>query len=274
MTAGTKKSHFIVLGTSYRRDSSDLPRIRWRSSHYKRFAIYSSCASDGLAAATAKTKNRCGRAGEWKRATEIFDEARYVRRIRPSLQIYGALISSLAGGEKWAEVLTYIDRMAADGVVPDAAATNTGVLAAAELGDGRLALTLLEGKQWRLRDDAGGDGQKTCEGVADGDTLDEAGGRGRERGEEGAAVASAGAAAAAAATVTPFDNQPGDVGRPGVGAGEGRFARGDGGWEAATPGLLNSVLHALDGTGEDTAVLEAVKRGRDEGVLLNASIYR
>lgn len=244
-----------------------------RSFHDKRFAIYLSCASDGLDAATANTKNRCGRAGEWKRATEIFDEARYVRRIRPSLQIYGALISSLAGGERWAEVLTYIDRMAADGVVPDAAATNTGVLAAAELGDGRLALTLLEGKQRRLRDDAGGDGQKTNEGVADGDSLDEAGGRGGEREGEGAAAATAGAAAAAAA-VTPVDNQPGDVGRPGVGAGEARFARGDGGWEAATPGLLNSVLHALDGTGEDAAVLEAVKRGRDEGVLLNASIYR
>lgn len=188
------------------------------------------------------------------------------------MQIYGALISSLAVGERWAEVLTYVDRMAADGVVPDAAATNTGVLAAAELGDGRLALTLLEGKQWRLRYDDGGDGQKTNKRVADGDSMDEAGGRERE--ETGAAVAAAAAGAAAAAVITPFDNQPGDVGRPGIEAGGGRFARSGGGWEAATPGLLNSVLHALDGTGEDAAVLEAVQRGRDEGVLLNASIYR
>ncbi|CAM9832210.1 unnamed protein product, partial [Laminaria digitata] len=225
----------------------------------------------------------CGRAGEWKRATEVFDEARYVHRIRPSLQIYGALLSSLAGGEKWAEVLTYVDRMAADGVVPDAAATNTGVLAAAELGDGRLALTLLEGKHRRLQDDAGGDGQETNQRAADGDSMGEVGAGGKgQGGEAAAAAAGAGAAAGAAAgeagasatAATPLDDRAGDVGRPGVGDGEGRFARGSGGWEAATPGLLNSVLHALDGTGEDAAVLEAVKRGRDEGVLLNASIYR
>lgn len=171
------------------------------------------------------------------------------------------------------EVLTYVDRMDADGVVPDAAATNTGVLAAAELGDGRLALTLLEGKQWRLRHDDGGDGQKTNERAADGSSMDEAGG-GERGGERGAAVTAAASGAAAVAAITPFDNRPGDVGKPGIKAGEGRFVRGGGGWEAATPGLLNSVLHALDGTGEDAAVLEAVQRGRDEGVLLNASIYR
>ncbi|CAN0381566.1 unnamed protein product, partial [Hapterophycus canaliculatus] len=76
-----------------------------------------------------------GRAKEWKRATEIFDEARYVQRLRPSLQIYGALLGSLAHGERWTDVLTYLDRMVADGVVPDAAATNTAVFAAAKLGD-------------------------------------------------------------------------------------------------------------------------------------------
>ena len=170
-------------------------------------------------------------------------------------------------------MLTYLDRMVADGVVPDAAATNAGVLAAAELGDGRLALTLLEGKQRRLRD-AGGNGKETNKRAADESYMDETGG-GRRGGGEGAVVTAAAAGAvAAAAAVTPSDNQPGDVGRPGVGAGAGRFAKGGGGWKAATPGLLNSVLHALDGTGEDAAVLEAVKRGRDEGVLLNASIYR
>ena len=192
--------------------------------------------------------------------------------------------------------MTYLDRMAADGVVPDVAATNTGVLAAAELGDGLLALTLLEGQQRRSRDDAGGDGENMNKRAAYGEKLGEAvrGGRGEGVGVAGvsatgagtgalalAAAAGAGAAAGAdsgAATATaastPLETQAGDIGRPWVAAGERRIVKAGGCWEAATPGLLNSVLHALGGNGEDAAVLKAVKRARDEGVLLNASIYR
>lgn len=205
--------------------------------------------------------SRCGRAGEWKRATEIFDEARYVHQIRPTLQIYGALLSSLAGGQRWADVLTYLDRMIADGVAPDAAATNTGVLAAASLGDGRKALSLLEGDQQVSDDD-----ERGAERAAPSEQP-------KNDGERlvGTAVDATGGA-----MLTSFETEERDgveEQRAKVGA-SGRPVRRVGGWEAATLGLLNTVLHSLDSQGEDAAVLEAVDRAREKGLLLNGSTYR
>ena len=269
-----------------------------------------------------------------------------MRRLRPSLQIYGALLGALADGERWAEVLTYLDRMVADGLVPDAVATNTAVLAAAELGDGRRALSLLEGKgsgrsgggsegsagsgsedelQQRQRElgvvtDGGcGDAlprnQRPGRGEAvlrvDRNAEEEAVLRGagsvpverrepNEQGEVGGGrparavverQAMSGRAAAAvkasATEETPLD-VAGETEERGVrqtyGAGSGTTGGEEnsgladgvvtGGWGTATPGLLSSVLHALDEAGEDAAVLEAVKRGREKGVLLTPSIYR
>lgn len=297
-------------------------------------------------------KNRCGSAKEWKRATEIFDEARYVHRLRPSLQIYGALLGALAEAGRWADVLAYLDRMVADGLVPDAAATNTAVLAAAELGDGRRALSLLEGEgsgrgggagelQRRQRQleavrEGEGGGDNGCSGddgilprdrrsrmreavphvdrngkeeqedealLQRGKSATEGLRNPKEQGEGGApparsiwggeAVPRGGGVAAAvrapktAGTAPEVAEEPKEGGvRPAedgdeagtTGSGEveeelDRAVRGAG-WETATPGLLNSVLHALDEAGEDGAVLEAVKRGREKGVLLNLSIYR
>eukprot|EP00752_Nemacystus_decipiens_P006448 g5808.t1 len=287
----------------------------------------------------------CGNAKEWKRATEIFDEARYVHRLRPSLQIYGALLGALADGKRWAEVLTYLDRMVADGLVPDATAINTAVLAAAELGDGRRALSLLEG-------DVGGKGgggdelkhqqrrlKRVIEGGGDGSSVDtlprnQRSGRGEaasrvdrngekeeeeealldgavrlraerprpnEGGEGGALPVGAvleeqffslGGGVAAATKASRTADTPSRVAEApdgrGVGStggaeaggtgggGDGGLAGGvvRGGWETATPSLLNSVLHALDEAGEDAAVLRSVKRGREMGVLLTPSIYR
>lgn len=291
---------------------------------------------------------RCGSAKEWKRATEIFDEARYVRRIRPSLQIYGALLGALADAERWADVLAYLDRMLADGVVPDATATNTAVLAAAELGDGRRALSLLQG-EFCGRGGGGKDGgdggelqrrQRQREVVRDGDvdgcsddmvprnrrpgqreSVPRVGGDGEEASSleredsssvaverrkpkeqgggallvgavpAGRAVSPGGGVAAAVKVSTTAETPPGAAEEPqqggarsADGAGAGRAGSGEdgdlsggvarGGWETATPGLLNSVLHALDEAGEHAAVLEAVRRGREEGVLLNLNIYR
>lgn len=308
--------------------------------------------------------NRCGRAKEWKRATEMFDEARYVHRIRPSLQIYGALLSCLADGKQWADVLMYSDRMVTDGIVPDAVATNMAVLAAAELGDGRRALSLLEGEaaygrlgrrkrqrqQGVARDidvvkgegysndllqqgrqkhrqrivvgqkDEGG-GSHCTVGIGQAVEAQEdmlllgkrrsrrssakvvGGGGTREQSEggsggvavravvEGHVVSSDGGGTAAAevqgstaagrpSTLAGEEVFAGaaDGVEAGESNGEGENALADramgGGWETATPGLLNSVLHALYEAGEDAVVLEAVKRGREEGVLLNPSIYR
>lgn len=276
--------------------------------------------------------NRCGRAKEWKRATEIFDEARYVRRIPPSLQIYGALLGSLAEGERWADVLTYLDRMVADGVAPDAVATNTAVLAAAELGDGRRALSLLEGeggsrggggelrqrRRQRLRQGQGRGEREEEEEATRGSCGDGGGGGGgdmprnrrsrrglglvRGEGEGQAGVdteenealleedprsteerqqqdMAGGAGVGVGVVVEGHAPSPVEAGGE-AGGGGGAAADGDGdsgaagGWETATPGLLNSVLHALDEAGEDAAILETVKRGRDRGVLLNMSIYR
>ncbi|CAM9677245.1 unnamed protein product [Scytosiphon promiscuus] len=332
----------------------------------------------------------CGRAKEWKRATEIFDEARYVQRIRPSLHIYGALFGSLAQGERWEDVLTYLDRMVADGVVPDAAATNTAVFAAAKLGDGFRALSLLggeagreslrrrrrrrqEGKdplQQQLEEDEGrrrrdverdvgegdedeagsdtlgqnqgreeevlvreeevlvreeevlareGNGRVEGSGVCDGGVAaieerveallnkrmrvrsgaagtKERGGRGAEGvrtvSERQLSRPNGGAAVQASAVVkTPSvlrqdrEGEMAEKARRVAGEEEeGRrriegndcSADGDagGGWETATPGLLNAVLHALDEAGDDAGVLEAVKLGRQKGVLLNPNTYR
>ncbi|CAN0144831.1 unnamed protein product [Ectocarpus fasciculatus] len=263
----------------------------------------------------------CGRAKEWKRATELFDEARYVHRIRPSLQIYGALLGALAEGERWADVLVYLDRMAADGVVRDATATNTAVLAAAELGDGRRALSLLEGgeetQQRRRRrqrevargavgEEGGGSGNRLLfDGLqrrrpAEVDGRSVVLGQGKLEGETEALFERRQRAATedgekrhgeeSEARRVPMRTRTSSEAageRQGV-VGEGtedgtRRTRRDsdsaddgvgGGWEGVTPGLLNSVLRALDEQDEDTAVLEAVKRGREKGVLLNPSIYR
>lgn len=284
-----------------------------------------------------------------------------MHRIRPSLQIYGALLGCLADGKQWADVLAYLDRMVTDGIVPDAEATNTAVLAAAELGDGRRALSLLEGeaaneglRQRRKRQRQHGVVRDAVEGEGCSDDLllqqghrvaavprDEEGGgycttgigkaevnveaqevlvlerRGggsnapvvggretREQGEGGTGgiavragpgghvVSSGRDGAAAAAAVkgstvarrlsrlageavvvgATNDVEPGGRSR----GKDNASAHGvvGGGWETATPGLLNSVLHALSEAGEDAAVLEAVKRGREKGVLLDPSIYR
>ncbi|CAM9360667.1 unnamed protein product, partial [Ectocarpus sp. 4 AP-2014] len=226
----------------------------------------------------------CGRAKEWKRATEIFDEARYVHRIRPSLQIYGALLGALAEGERWADILVYLDRMVADGVARDSAATNTAVLAAAELGDGRRALSLLE-----VDEGDGGRGvvlgQVELEGETE--TLVErrqraatAGGE-KRHGEESEVRARTSIRPCSEAREGQFffgeengvDEESEDGTRRTGGDGD-SVDDGVGGWEGVTPGLLNSVLRALDEQDEDSAVLEAVKRGREKGVLLNPSIYR
>ncbi|CAM9972289.1 unnamed protein product, partial [Ectocarpus sp. 8 AP-2014] len=263
----------------------------------------------------------CGRAKEWKRATEIFDQARYVHRIRPSLQIYGALLGALAEGERWADVLVYLDRMVADGVARDAAATNTAVLAAAELGDGRRALSLLEGRQRGVARDVvgeeggGSDNRQLCDGlqrrrrpagVDEGDGVRGVVlGQGELEGETEALLEGRQRAATAggekrhgeesevrARTRTRSSSEAAEE-RQGVVAEENGFDEEaedgtrrtgrdsdsvddgvGGGWEGVTPGLLNSVLRALDEQDEDSAVLEAVKRGREKGVLLNQSIYR
>ncbi|CAB1119855.1 unnamed protein product [Ectocarpus sp. CCAP 1310/34] len=271
----------------------------------------------------------CGRAKEWKRATEIFDEARYVHRIRPSLQIYGALLGALAEGERWADVLVYMDRMVADGVARDAAATNTAVLAAAELGDGRRALSLLEGgegsqqrggRQREMVRDAGGeegggsdnrllwDGLQRRRRPAAVDEGD--GGRGVVLGQgelEGETEALLGRRQRAATAagekrhgeesevrartrIRPCPeaarerqgvlgeqncvDEESEDGTRRTGGDSDSVDDGVGGWEGVTPGLLISVLRALDEQDEDSAVLEAVKRGREKGVLLNPSIYR
>lgn len=302
-----------------------------------------------------------------------------MQRIRPSLQIYGALFGSLTQGERWADVLTYLDRMVADGVVPDASATNTAVFAAAKLGDGRRALSLLEGEAGRNslqrrqqqqkrketeqqqqqhqgqlgrgvgkavggggEDDGYGDALGEDKGqeveqvlVREGSEGEEGVGRGgdggmsnieqrveellekrlsarvgvagvRERGGQGAKgvgiVAeqplsrSSGAAHVQAPTMTTpptsdlrgecrgeVAGKPHDISEAGEGEGRGRRERNGGsaddggaggGWETATPGLLNAVLHALDEAGDDAGVLAAVKRGREKRVLLNPNIYR
>lgn len=189
-----------------------------------------------------------------------------MRNIPPSLQIYGALLSSLADAKRWADVSIYFDRMAADGIVPDAAATNMGVLAAAMLGDGRRALSLLEGEtrrwRWRLHNEGDGSSGRDVKSAAR-----------REEGEANAEVSESAISHAASPPVLVDSGKGNESERGGADAGV-RAVLGRGGWEAATPGLLNSVLHALDSAGEDAAVLEAVKRGREEGVLLNPSIYR
>lgn len=180
-----------------------------------------------------------------------------MRRIHPTLQIYGALLSSLAGGQRWADVLTYLDRMIADGVAPDAAATNTGVLAAAALGDGRRALSLLEGDPHVSSDERGAE-------LAAGS---------KPKKDEAQLV---GAAAEAVGTaLMSFETEERGVGEQRVVvSARGRPVRRVGGWGAATLGLLNSVLHALDSQGEDAAVVEAVNSAREKGLLLNGSIYR
>lgn len=154
--------------------------------------------------------------------------------------MYGALLSALADAKQWGRVLLYWDRMVADGIVPDAMAACKGALAAAELGDGHGALSLLEGKpSLRVR---GGSFRAS-----------EAQTGGRLAGE------------------IPFGATANGDDERGTGP------EGDslpGGWEAATPSLLNAVLHALDRMGEDSAVLETVERGREKGVKLNAGVYR
>lgn len=210
--------------------------------------------------ASPRERNRCGRAREPRRASEVFDEARYVRGIRPSLQIYGALLSSLADAERWEDVLKYVDRMVADGIMPDAAATNAGVLAAAKLGDGRRALSLLEGEQRQICDDNSG-GPRAETGVT---TVDEA----------GVKLACVPSPKVAVSVETGLEPEAGDFGIGGVGVSGSKWTGGGTGWEGITPSLLNTVLHALDSAGEDAAVLEAVKRGRAKGVLVNASVYR
>lgn len=154
--------------------------------------------------------------------------------------MYGALLSALADAEQWGRVLLYWDRMVADGIVPDAAAACKGALAAAELGHGHRALSLLEGEPCKL---------------VRGRSLwaTEARTGGRLVGE------------------VPFGATATGDGERGTGsAGESL----PGGWEAATPSLLNTVLHALDRMGKDAAVLETVERGREKGVKLNSGVYR
>lgn len=246
--------------------------------------------------------NRCGGAGDHTRAVEIFDEARYVHRVPPSLQIYGALLSALAKAEQWVDVLAYLDRMVADGIAPDAAATNAGVLAAAELGNGLRALSLLngdrlqprkwardrrrtrdadkgsedrhEGREERLRtgaapwDEGQANGQR--EGASDGEGGHHAR---RSTSPKGGEIGISGK--------TEDREEGGEVeggvmreGPEGTARLYKARAGGRGGWKAAKPALLISVLHALDSEGENVSVLEAVRRGREEGMLLNASIYR
>lgn len=154
--------------------------------------------------------------------------------------MYGALLSALADAEQWSRVLLYWDRMVADGIVPDARAACKGALAAAELGDGRGALSLLEGEPCQL---ARGRSLRATEARIGGHLAGD----------------------------VPFEATPnGDGERGTASAGESL----PGGWEAATPSLLNAVLHALDKMGKDVAVLETIERGREKGVTLNAGVYR
>ena len=178
-----------------------------------------------------------------------------MRGVRPSLQIYGALLSTLTSAEQWMKASLYFDRMIADGIVPDATAACKGALAAAELRDGRRALSILEEeKPQRLRERRVGSEARSADDPMV-DSPSEAGAkakgcrRARVEGEQGAEA----------------------EGEPGVRV-DGEKKRG--GWEAATPSLLNSVLHALDSAGEDAAVLETVERGREKGVKLNGGVYR
>lgn len=223
----------------------------------------------------------------------------------------------------------YLDRMVADGVARDAAATNTAVLAAAELGDGRRALSLLEGgegsQQRRRRqrgvardavveEGGGSDNRLLCDGLQrrrrpagvdeeDGgrgvvlgqgeleveteallERRQRAGTAGREKrhGEESelrarTRIRSSSEAAGERQGVVGEENgvdEETEDGTRRTGRDSDSVVDGVGGWEGVTPGLLNSVLRALDEQDEDTAVLEAVKRGREKGVLLNPSIYR
>lgn len=209
--------------------------------------------------------NRCARAGEWTQAKEVFDEARYVRHLPPSIQLYGALLSCLADCKQWSDVLLYLDRMAADEVVPDAAAIAAGVLAAAQLGHGRRALSLLDGQKWvgpgvstsadpsepqaamKAKVEDRGTGQLPGRGV--GLSWE------NTKGQDGSLD-----------SAVEMDEEDGER--------ESESTVGAGGWKEATPALLRVLLHALDGENEHLAVLETVKRARDKGVVLNSSIYR
>lgn len=219
--------------------------------------------------------------------------------------------------------------MVADGVARDSAATNTAVLAAAELGDGRRALSLLEGgggSQQRRRqrevargavgeegggsdnrllhdglqrrrqpaeveEEDGGHGVVLGQGKLEGETeallerRQRAATEGVEKrqGEEsevrvptrtGPSSEAAGERQGVVGEENGVDEE-GEDGTRRTGRGSDSVDDGVGGdWEGVTPGLLNSVLRALDEQDEDTAVLEAVKRGREKRVLLTPSIYR
>lgn len=187
-----------------------------------------------------------------------------MRRISPSLEMYGALLFSLAAAKRWADVLTYFDRMVADGIAPDEAASKTGALAAAELGDGRRAVSILEGEQRQVVGNGGDehDDQRSVAGSA------------KENGAEADAVPEPVLLDGAALGPAHLEASSGDFGTQEVNASEKRSAGGWASWDAVSPSLLNSVLHALDSQRDDTAVLKAIKRGRENGVLLNSTTYK
>lgn len=207
-----------------------------------------------------ENRNRCARAGEWKRAKEVFDRERYVHRMKPSLQMYDALLSCLAAAGQWADVLLYFDRMVADGVVPDAAATVKGVLAAAQLGDGLRALSLLDGKKWV------GESEDTNDISQNPLALPMSDGKDRPRRSTSEGIG---------ALQDCIKGQEAAAGTQEVEGGVGsRPVFGPGGWEAMTPGFLSTLLHALDGEKQDVVVLETIERAREKGIVLNSSIYR
>lgn len=204
--------------------------------------------------------------------------------------------------------------MAADGVAPDAIATNAGVLAAARLGHGRRALSLLEGEQRQGLRGSGDNNERLEDRPQGGKTLKEdkegqwckpllptatdAAGTGvvnghgeggaammweMKRGDADCATAMEDAKNAGRFRAAAFPTEAAEVRvvengkehREGDGE-ESLSASRDvrGGWEAATPGLLSALFHALDIEGEDDAVLETVRTAREKGILLNAGNYR
>lgn len=209
--------------------------------------------------ARTTNKNRCGRTGKWERAKQVFDEARYVHRLIPTLHIYGALLSCLADCQQWSDVLLYLDRMAADGVAPDSAAIATGVLAAAQLGYGRRALSLLDGEKWI------GGGGNTDPLHGNSEEEDPVSDRKLPRGIS-ACQKGAGGKWDGVETVEEgkWDKEEGIK----------STTLATGGWEALTPTLLTTLLHALEHEKEDAIVLGTVRRAREAGVVLNSRIYR
>lgn len=155
--------------------------------------------------------------------------------------------------------------MAADGVPPDAAAIATGVLAAAQLGYGRRALSLLDGEKWV--------GHGVSTNALPGDPHAAAEAKAEDLGTDQPPVRDVGlpwknAKRREASLDSAVKTNEEDGER------ESESTVGAGGWEEATPALLRVLLQALDGENEHLAVLETVKRARSKGVVLNSSIYR